>query len=214
VNDFPEIETIRKKVLEIADLARRSIRISVKALMNRHSGLCDQVKEIEKETDFINVETEDKCLEVLASHELPAKLFRFVAASIDISSRFERIADLAVEICEYCIRGLPKPIPEPSFDTQKMGKIFEDMIDIDIEALSRDAVVSVEKLRNKENDMKQLYEKIHANFVSYVHKHPESFDDAILLLKIASALERAGELTCKIANRIVYAVEGRRIWLG
>jgi Na+/phosphate symporter len=93
-----------------------------------------------------------------------------------------------------------------------MNKLFEEMIDMDIEALSRNATVSIKDLRKKEADLKELYELIHSNFISHVHKNPETFADAILLLKIAETLKRAGEITSKIGNRIVYVFEGRRIW--
>lgn len=213
MSGLSQIGTIRKKVLRIGELAKTSIRVSLEALTNRDAGLCDEVREIEKETDFQNLELEDVCLEVLSSHKLPIKPFRFVATSMNISGRFERIADLAVEISEYTMRGLPKPLPEPSADIVNMGRIVEDVIDTDLEALSEDTVVSMEKLRSKGRDMKNLYEKIYGKFVSYIHQHPESFDDAMLQLKIASTLERAGEVACKIGNRIVYIVEGKRIWV-
>jgi phosphate uptake regulator len=119
MNDFPEFEKIKEKILDIAKLARRAVHTSVEALIKRNSGLCDKVNRIEKETDFINTECEDLCYEILASRKLPTESLRFVTTAINISGRFERTADLAAEICQYSIRGLPKPLPEPALDIKK-----------------------------------------------------------------------------------------------
>jgi len=214
VVDDHEIETIRRKVLRTGELAKRSVQVSMDAIMTRDAGLCDRVDDIEKEVDFLNVDVEDSCLETLSSEKLSEKHFRFVATSINIATRFERMTDLTSEICGYCRRGLPKPLLKPSMDLRRIGQTAQDMIDIDLKALSHDLMVSTEELRNRQNHMENVYEAIYGNLVSYVHQHPESFDDAMLIVRIVWSFMRIGELATKIGNRIVYIMEGRRIWIG
>ncbi len=209
----PELGVIRKNLVNMGRLAKSSMKISIEALMSRDSGLCDQVESIEKESDHLNLDVEDMCFEVLSSQKLHGKTFRFVTNALYISGRFERIADHAVEIAEYCRRGLPKPLFEPILDLPEIRQIVEEMIDMVLEALSRDEIVSMEKIRAKDRDMKNLGETIYGNFVSYIRQHPEAFDDAMLQLRILLTLERIGEVACKIASKIVYVEEGKRVWL-
>jgi phosphate transport system protein len=212
--DDNEMETIRRKVLRTGELVKRSVQVSMDAIMSRDAALCDRVDDIEKEVDFLNVDVEDSCIETLSSNRLAGKDLRFVAMFMNISARFERMTDLTSEICGYCKRGLPKPLLEPSVDLQRMSQVAQNMIDINLKALSEGIAVSIEELTNRQNNMKNIYEVTYGNLVSYVHRHPESFDDAMLIVRIVWNFLRIGELAIKIGNRIIYVMEGRRIWIG
>ena len=211
--DNPELEVIKRKTLRAGELAKRSIQMSVDAILFRDPSLCNHVGDIEREVDFLNVDVEESCLKVLSLGNLSERTFRLAATLIDVSSRFERITDLGSEICDYFKRGLPKPLLKPFLDLQKMNEAVHEMIDIDLRALSKDLTVSVEEMKNKQGDMVTHYEAIYRDIVSYVHQHPASFDDAILMVSILGNLVRIGELAMKIGNRIIYIVEDRRIWL-
>jgi phosphate transport system protein len=209
-----EFKIIRQKLLRIGELAKNAVNVSMDALRKRDASLCNRVNHVEKETDFLNVDVEDTCLEILSSHKLQSKAFRFVATAMNISSRFERVADHAVEIAEHCRRGLPKSLIPPSVYILKMGEVANAMIDINLEAISKDSMIPIEDLERKQREIIDLYETVYGSFVSFIHENPEAFDDAMLLVKVALDLRRIGELAVKIGNRVVYIMEGRRTWIG
>jgi phosphate transport system protein len=208
-----DLEMIKEKVISMAELAKSSLNVSIKAFLERDASLCDKVDEIERETDFKNLDVEDTCLKILSYNRLPEASFRYVSTSIDISDNFERIADIAAEIAGYIRRGLPKTLPKPSSGIAEMERIAEEMITMDLEALSKGINVSVKDIRKKERKIEDLYEMIYGNNASYIHLHPESFSDTMLLLSIALDLKRVSEIAKKVGNRTVYIVEGRRIWI-
>jgi phosphate transport system protein len=212
--DDNEIENIRRKVLRTGELVKRSVQVSMDAIMSRDAALCDRVDDTEKEVDVLNMDVEDSCIETLFSKRLTGKNLKFVAMFMNISARFERMTDLTSEICGYCKRGLPKPLLGPSVNLRRMSQTAQDMIDSNLKALSEGITVSIEDLTNRQNDMKNVYEATYGNLVSYVHRHPESFDDAMLIVRIVWNFLRIGELAIKIGNRIFYVMEGKRIWIG
>ena len=73
--------------------------------------------------------------------------------------------------------------------------------------------LSQEQFKSKDDNIDDIYNDIYGRIVSIVHENPKSFDDAILFLMIAQTLERIGDIACKMANRIIYIVEGKRVWL-
>ncbi len=197
----------------MGDLAKGALKTSLDALMERDASPCVEVERTERETDFLNLEVEDACLELLSTRRLSERPFRFVATAMKISERFERIADLAVRIADLSKRGLPKPLLKPSNHLFAMGQIAQEMIDIDLEAISKDTTVAIDKLRGKDDAMDSLYERVYGDLVALVHQNPRAFDDAMLLLTIALTLERIGDMVCKIGNRLIYIAEGKRVWI-
>ena len=208
-----EQKEVLKKVLEIGDQAKNALRLSMKGLIERDIKSCEGVEKIEEKTDYLNFEIEELCLKTLANSVLSDKDFRFFATMLRISERFERIGDLSVKIAEQARRSLPKPLIKHYKNLSSMSKLVFEMLDINLEAIYRNKSVSEEEIRVKDNAIDFLYEDIYGRLVAYVHQNPKSFDDAILLLNIASTLERIGDISCKIANRVIYMVEGRRVWL-
>jgi phosphate transport system protein len=208
-----EFENVRVKLLEIGKLGKDALNLSIKGLMERDAGLSEKIQEMETHSDLMNVEVEDRCLTLLSTQILSGSSFRFVSMAIKISERFERIADLALEITNLSKRGLPKQLLAPSKDLPKMSIIASEMIDLNLDALSRKRGAHSERLRELDEKMIRLAEQICGNLVANVHQNPHSFDDAILLLSIMTILERIGEIACKIGNRIIYATEGKRIWI-
>lgn len=206
-------DEVLKRVLEIGDQAKRGLRLSMKALVERDAGLFEEVYKAESRTDHLNLEIEELCLRALSRRDLSEKDFRFFANVLRVSERFERVGDLSVNIAEQTRRGLPKPLLKHHKNLSSMSEIALEMLDMDLEALSKARSVSEEELKIKSHAIDDLYEEVYGRLVAHVHENPDSFDDAILLLNIASTLERIGEIACKIANRVVYIAEGRRVWL-
>lgn len=208
-----EYDEVLKKVLELGEQAKKGLRMSMKALVERNAGLCEEVDEAERRTDYLNLEIEELCLKTLSKGVLSKKDFRFFANILRISGRFERMGDLSVEITEQCRRGLPKPLLKPYKTLSSMSEIALEMLDMNLEAIFKGKSVSEEEFKLKVNTIDDLYEDIYGQLVAHVHQNPKSFDDAILLLNIALTLERIGDIACKIANRVIYMVEGRRVWI-
>lgn len=206
-------DLVLKKLEELGREAVRSLEISVKSLLERDAGHFEEIDQIERKTDYLNVEIEELCLAALMTRELSKEDFRFFAGTIGIAQRFERVADHSVEISEQCRRGLPKPLLKPSDRLSAMNKIAVEMLDMNIEAILKGRSPPQERIREKGHEINDLYSDIYGRLVAYVHQDPRSFDDAILLLDIARTLQRIGDIAGKIANRIIYIYEGKRVWL-
>lgn len=207
------LEEIKQDVIKMGNLAKESIRLSVKSLADQDVNLAEKVFKIEEETDVLNLSVEDRCLKFTALQQPVAGDLRFIAAMMRISNSFERIADYGVKIAEITKKIAQKPLLKPLIDVPRMAEITQEMIDLDLLAISRRTVESLEQLSKKDDINDSLYQQVYNELLTFMMKDPKTIDDATDLLFVARYLERIGDIACKIGARIVYMIEGKRVWI-
>jgi len=132
---------------------------------------------------------------------------------IKISDNFERICDLSEKISDIAEKYKEKELLKPLIDIPRMASTIAKMIDIDLEAIRSKTSPSVEELTKKDDLLDELYIQIYNELISFMIRDPRRIDDATDLLFVARYLERIGDIAAKTGARIVYIVEGRRVWI-
>ena len=207
------MENIRGDVLKLGDIARRAVLLSVEALKERDMEKASQVEELEEKSDILNLNIDESALKLMALQQPVARDLRFVNAMIKISDNFERIADLALKIAEIAQKYEKRALLKPLIDIPRMAATIAEMIDMDLEAIEKHVSPSTEILVEKDDLLDGLYTQIYNELISFMVRDPRKIDDATDLLFVARYLERIGDIAAKTGARVVYMVEGRRVWV-
>src|ERR1700691_3637614 len=95
---------------------------------------------VERQTEVnrLDVETDDRCIRLLALHQPAASDLRFITTGLKITTDLERIGDNAVNICERTLELNEVPQLKPYIDLPRMAEIAQSMVKDSIDALMRD----------------------------------------------------------------------------
>ncbi len=205
-----ELKALSEKLLRMALLAQEAIRKSVEALKERDAELARAVITNDAVIDDLENEIDDAVLNMVARYQPVASDLRFILAALKANSDLERIADLAVDICQRVLELVNQPLLKPLIDIPKLSSVAQDMVKRAIDAfVNRDAVLAREVCLS-DSQADQLRDLIQNELINdYMAKDPKSATRAVPLLLIARYLERICDHATNIAEDIVYMVEAK-----
>src|SRR3989338_57561 len=117
-----ELADLKKKLLHMGSLVQEMIHLAVKGLVEQDESMAKTVFGMENEVNGLHIEIDNIALRLIALHQPMAADLRLLATVVKINSEIERIADLAVNICESTHFILAKPLVKPLIDLPEKGK--------------------------------------------------------------------------------------------
>jgi len=108
-----ELKELHKDILKMGVMTQEAIFKSIDSLKNRDAAQARQVIIDDGRIDDIENEIDEKCIDLIARYQPMAGDLRFIATAMKINSDLERIADLAVDICQRAEELIGKPVLKP-----------------------------------------------------------------------------------------------------
>ena len=112
-----DLNEMKERLLWMGSLAERAVHQSVHAVLESDEQLAKRVLEEEDAINELQLEVDDRVVQLLALHQLMAVDLRFVLAVSRINNDLERIGDQAVNIAEdviYLVQG--QDVRHPTVD--------------------------------------------------------------------------------------------------
>jgi len=207
------LQSIKDKIYSMFDLTKQSIWLSINYLLEGQIDALEKIKDIEKHSDILNLEVQEECMTVLVRQQPVAKDARFVVAMMEISSFFERINDLSLEISELHPTKVSAELVDVKNNIMWMIKRITNMIDLNEDSLRTGRIQALDKkLASLDDDIDTLFEESMRKIVQYLKKETKNVEDAVKLLYIIRHLERIGDIVAKTGTRIIYIEKGRWIF--
>ena len=206
-----ELRAVRGDLLKMGGLVERQIAEAMEALVN-----CDTVKAREiiardTEVNRLDVETDERCIRLLALHQPAASDLRFITTGLKITTDLERIGDNAVNICERVLELNEEPQLKPYLDLPRMAAAAQSMLKDSLDAFLRDDAVLAEEVIARDDEVDQLNYQMYRELLSYMAEDPHTIGRATRLLFISKYLERIADHATNIAEMVVFMVKGRTI---
>jgi phosphate transport system protein len=205
-----ELEELRKEILRMGALAQEAIYKSIEALKNRDKEQARAVIEADSKVDDLELAVDEKCIDLIARHQPLASDLRFITTGMKVNAELERIADLAVDICQRVLGLVDKPLLKPLIDIPKLSEVAQNMVRDSIDSfVKRDAELA-RKVVSSDSQADELRNRISDELINdYMARDPSTADRAVPLLLIARHLERICDHTTNIAEDVVYMVEAK-----
>src|SRR5260370_34515511 len=108
--------------------AERAVHQTVHAVFDTDEQLAKRVLDEEAAINDLQMEIDDRVVQLLALHQLMATDLRFVLAISRINNDLERIGDQAVNIAQGALRILRHPRVKPYVDLPRMSDLVEEMV--------------------------------------------------------------------------------------
>ena len=193
-------------LLRMSNMTEIAIDTSIEALKGLNATLAQDVVEHDALIDELEIEIEEKVIDILALHQPLARDLRFVTTALHINANLERIADLAVNISQRVLElSAVKPLLKPLIDIPRLSQLARDMVRKSMdsfvnhdEKLAREVIqmdAEADHLRNGNQ------EELTNEFIMIDGK---TAPRAIPLLLIARHLERICDQATNIAESVIY----------
>jgi phosphate transport system protein len=206
-----EIEKLKELLLRMGAMVEEQISQSIRALLERDTAAANAVIDRDVEVDRMELDIDQHTVELIAMMQPAAVDLRFVATAMKITPELERIADLAVDVCERAIELNREPPLKPLIDIPRLARISQDMVRQALDAfVRRDAALAREVIA-RDDEVDLLTEQSFRELLTYMLEDSRNISRAIRLTFIGKYFERIGDGATNICEMVVYLVEGKVI---
>src|SRR3970040_1274140 len=130
-----DLNELKERILWMGSLAERAVHQAIHAVLEGQASLAEKVLQEEPAINELQVEVDDRVVQLLALQQLMAADLRFVLAVSRINNDLESIGDQALNIAQSAQRILRHPRVKPYVDLPRMSELAEGMVRDSLNAL-------------------------------------------------------------------------------
>lgn len=205
-----ELKDLNNDILKIGAYAEEAIFKSIEALKNRDDELARKVIENDVRVDQLELDIDEKCIDLIARHQPMARDLRFITTGMKLNTELERIADIAVDIAQRTLEVIDKPPLKPLVDIPRLAAVAQKMVKMAIDSFVKGDVELAKKVLAMDVEANNLRNAIHKELVEdYMMKDASTSPRAVQFLLIARFLERICDHTTNIAEDVIYMIQAK-----
>jgi phosphate transport system protein len=203
-----ELTELHKLILTMSSLTEESIARSAGALEALDKDKALAVIDEDIRVNELEVAIDDKCLHLIALYQPAAQDLRFIAMAMKMCTDLERIADLAVNICQRVLEIADRPQLKPLIDIPRLAALAQSMLRDAVDAfVNRDADLARQVIR-RDDEADHLRDLVQSELINdFLRKDPSTATRAVPLILVARHLERICDHTTNIAEDVIYMVK-------
>jgi len=206
-----ELQELRDRILRMSGLVEAMIADSIRALVSRDSDLAFETIDRDQKVNRLEMETDELCLIILAKRQPMASDLRFIILASKMVTDLERIADLAVNICERAVDlNVARPL-RPFEDIPRMSEIVKSMVRDSIDAFVSGNSQEARQVVERDDVVDELYHKVFRDVLELMLSDPKAVVQGIHIQSVAKFLERMADHSTNLAEHVVFMVEGQDI---
>lgn len=206
-----QLEELQQRLLLMSGRAEAIIRKAVAALERRDAALAEEVFADDQAIDRMEIEVEERCIELLALQQPLATDLRRITSALKISNDLERVGDHAVNVAgcaKTLLRGTSAPsLPELPALTEKAIGMLREALD----AFVRRDAEAARRLVRRDDEVDELNRQLFATLMARMIRDPQQVEPSMTLVLVGRNLERIGDLATNIAEEVVFIAEARII---
>ena len=206
-----ELDQLKTRIVAMAGLAEEAVQLAVQALLERDDEKAARVIEQDRAIDDLEMEVDDRAINLLALQQPMARDLRFIAMAMKISNDLERVGDHAVNIAQEVRYLLQRPPFAPLPEIEEMVRLAGEMLDDALDAFMRGDSKLAREIGSRDDRVDDLHENVFRILLTYMMEDPRRIGAAIDMLLVSRNLERIADLATNIAEEVVFLVEGRQI---
>ena len=206
-----DLNELKERILWMGSLAERAVHQAIHAVLEGQASLAEKVLQEEPAINELQVEIDDRVVQLLALQQLMAADLRFVLAVSRINNDLERIGDQAVNIAQSAQRILRHPRVKPYVDLPRMSELAEGMVRDSLNALVHGNVELARSVLVRDDQVDGLRDQIFRELLSYMIGDSAVVFQAFELIMVAKNLERVADHSTNIAEDVIYIVVGHDV---
>ena len=205
------IDELKDQLLHMGGLAERIIRKAVESLQRRDATLAEEVFRDDKVIDRLEIDIEERCIDLLALQQPLARDLRFITSALKISNDLERVGDHAVNIagCAVTLGALP-PV-QPLGDLAPLTDGAIGMLRESLDAFVRRDAEAARRLVRRDDVVDDLNRHLFGELLGRMVRMPSEIEASMAYVLVGRNLERIWDLATNVAEEVVFIAEARVI---
>jgi phosphate transport system protein len=195
----------------MGSLVEQAVYESVQALLNLDTTGAAQVIMGDDTIDELFVETEDKCIKLMATQQPLAKDLRIIVTGIKCLLSLERMADHTVDIARatMCLSGYSMNI-KPLEYIPKMAGLVRKMIKDALDAYVHSDVDKAREMCALDDEVDYYFSQMFNELLKCMKEDPAVVVQSAYLLYVSRYLERIADHATNIGEEVIYIATGER----
>ncbi|MBP8951765.1 MAG: phosphate signaling complex protein PhoU [Armatimonadetes bacterium] len=203
-----ELEKLDGTVLRMGEFVASMLHDAMDALVRQDEALARNVRDRDEVANQLDDEIEQSAMRLLALQQPVASDLRRVASVLKATTDLERVGDYASDIAQCAMRLAGDPYFAPLEDIPEMGRIVEGMIRDALKTYVTRDVVFGKSVRDRDKEVDRIYKRVYSQLLEWMEREPRVVHQASEMMFVARYLERLGDHTKNIIERIAYAETG------
>ena len=206
-----DLRSLSADFIRMISAVGEQVSLAGQVLLENKIEQVDDVHNMDKRVDELELKLENECLRVIALHQPVATDLRFVAAILKSLSDLERVGDYAVHVADDARILSSEPPLKRYINLGQMIAKLKTMLETVARAFTeRDAAAALEAAQ-MDQVIDDLYEQTQRELVTYMLEDPRTITKALALLRVGRALQRIGDHVENVADRLQYWMTGERV---
>lgn len=203
-----EMKILNTDLLKMAALTEEAIYKSIEALKSGDRALAQKIIDADTIIDELELVIEERAIALLALRQPLAVDLRFITTAMKVNAEIERIADLAVDICQRALEISGEPLLKPLVDIPQLSEVARKMVKGAIDSfVNRDEELA-KKVIFSDSEADELRDKIQDELMKdFLLRDSATAPRAVPLLLVARHLERICDHASYIAQDVIYMVK-------
>ncbi len=206
-----ELEALKQTLLTMGGLVEDQIHRVMRALIEHDDALAQEVIDRDRRVNALDVEVDEKCVELLALHQPAAGDLRFITTAMKIVTDLERIGDQGVNIAQRAIELNREPQLKPYIDLPRMAEKAGQMVRESLDAFVNRDTELARRVCAEDEAVDALKEQVFRELLTFMMEDARTIPRAIRLILISRFLERVADHATNIAEMVIYMVEGKMV---
>jgi len=206
-----ELNEIRAKLLEMGGKVELMATEAMKSLVDRDSALAEKTINFDHEINSLEIEIDEKCLQVLATRQPTARDLRFLTLALKIVTDLERMGDQCAAVARRAIELNREPPLKPYIDLPRMANWTAVMVKEALDAFVRGDADLALKVCKDDRFVDELNEQIQRELLTFMMEDTDTISRGIKINYISKCFERIGDHATNIAEMVIFMVKGKDI---
>ncbi len=199
------------KLFAMAEIAERMVDNVILTLTEREQNLLQCVYDDEKRMDGLQLEVDDKTVEMIGIYTPVAADLRLLLMIPRISGALERIGDQTEHICHHVQHMLTVEPLKALTDLPRMAEIARQMLRLSIKAFADRSTDQAIEILRMDTEVDAIHDRLTAELIGCMEREPNNIGRALDLMMITRSVERVGDHAVNIAEATIYAVNGKDV---
>jgi phosphate transport system protein len=203
-----DLKNIKQHIIGMAEMVNLEVNESLSAFAVRDE---DQANDTMESDDLIDASEriiDNEVVKAIVLHQPMASDCRQLVAALRISRELERIGDYASNIAMHSITLDQLELTGEEERVMDMGHAVLTMLEEVIEAYTNLDATKAELIRQQDEAIDELYNKIFADLLQINAENPSQASACTHLVFIARFIERMGDIVTNIAEEILFIING------
>lgn len=206
-----EMSTINKEVVHMGEMARIMVEKGVEAFLNGDEDLKKEVAILDKELYHQEQTIEKRCVDVIALYQPVAVDLRIVSTCLKIITDINRIGRYGRDIAEMAAHFDRDVHYKRAISITLMSQLALSMVSDAIDSFVKRDDVRARTLLDRDDEVDSLWDSVFRESLTYMMEDPRNITSGTHNILVARYLERIGDHSCNIGDRVIFMVTGIRL---